>query len=87
MSRDGLLARPRRIEGQVRGITRMIEQDHYCIDVPTQVSAATKGLQQVSLGLFNDQLRHCVADAVTAGGSDADRNLTATAALERLVKS
>ena len=88
MSKDDLLARLRRIEGQVRGIARMIEEDKYCIDVLTQVSAATKGLQQVGLGLFDDHLRHCVADAVAAGGPEANRKLAeATAAVERLVKS
>lgn len=88
MSKDDLLARLRRIEGQVRGIAQMVEQDRYCIDVLTQVSAATKGLQGVALGLFDDHLRHCVADAVAAGGTDAQRKLTeATAAVERLLKS
>src|SRR3954454_8891821 len=82
------LKRLRRVEGQVRGIARMVEQDQYCIDVLTQVSAATKGLEGVALGLFDDHLRHCVADAVAAGGQDADRKLTeATAAVERLLKS
>jgi DNA-binding FrmR family transcriptional regulator len=84
MSKDDLLA----IEGQVRGIARMIEQDQYCIDVLTQMSAATKGLQGVALGLFDDHLRHCVSDAVAAGGPDAQRNLTeATTAVERLLRS
>ena len=88
MSKDDLLARLRRIEGQVRGIARMVEDGQYCIDVLTQVSAATKGLQGVALGLFDDHLRHCVADAVAAGGTDANRKLTeATAAVERLLKS
>jgi CsoR family transcriptional regulator, copper-sensing transcriptional repressor len=88
MSKDDLLARMRRIEGQVRGIARMIEQDQYCIDVLTQVSAATKGLQGVALGLFDDHLRHCVSDAVASGGPDAQRKLTeATTAVERLLKS
>ena len=78
MSKDDLLARLRRVEGQVRG----------SIDVLTQVSAATKGLQQVGLRLFDDHLRHCVADAVPAGGPEANRKLAeATAAVERLVKS
>ena len=88
MSKDDLLARLRRIEGQVRGIARMVDEDTYCIDVLTQVSAATKGLQQVALGLFDDHLRHCVAGAVAAGGPEADRKLTeATAAVGRLLKS
>ena len=88
MSKDDLLARLRRIEGQVRGIARMVESDQYCIDVLTQVSAATKGLQSVALGLFDDHLRHCVAGAVATGGAEADKKLTeATAAVERLLKS
>ena len=88
MSKDDLLVRLRRIEGQVRGLARMVEEDQYCIDVLTQVSAATKGLQQVALGLFDDHLRHCVADAVSIGGEDANTKLTeATAAVERLLKT
>ena len=88
MNKDDLLARLRRIEGQVRGIARMVDEDKYCIDVLTQVSAATKGLQQVALGLFDDHLRHCVADAVAGGGPEANTKLTeATAAVERLLKS
>lgn len=88
MSKDDLQARLRRIEGQVRGIARMVESDQYCTDVLTQVAAATKGLQGVAVGLFDDHLRHCVADAVAAGGDDADRKLNeATAALQRLLKS
>lgn len=88
MNKDDLLARLKRIEGQVRGIARMVEEEKYCIDVLTQVSAATKGLQQVALGLFDDHLRHCVVDAVAEGGDEANRKLTeATAAVERLLKS
>ena len=88
MSKDDLQARLRRIEGQVRGIARMVESDQYCTDVLTQVAAATKGLQGVAVGLFDDHLRHCVADAVAAGGDDAGRKLNeATAAVQRLLKS
>ena len=88
MSKDDLLARLRRIEGQIRGIARMVEGDTYCIDVLTQVSAATKGLQSVAVGLFDDHLRHCVADAVAAGGPDGQQKLReATAAVERLLKT
>ena len=88
MNKDDLLRRLRRIEGQVRGIAQMIEDDRYCIDVLTQISAATKGLQSVAVGMLDDHLRHCVADAVAAGGPDADRKLTeASAAVERLIKS
>ena len=88
LSKPELLTRLRRIEGQVKGVTQMVEDDRYCIDVLTQVAAITKALQSVSLGLFDDHLRHCVADAVAAGGPDADRKLTeATAAVHRLLKS
>ena len=88
MNKDDLLRRLRRVEGQVRGIAQMVEDDRYCIDVLTQVSAVTKALQSVALGMFDDHLRHCVAEAVSAGGPDAERKLTeATAAVERLLKS
>jgi len=88
MDKDDLLSRLRKIEGQVRGVAQMIEDDRYCIDVLTQVAAITKALQSVSVGLFDDHLRHCVADAVAAGGAEADRKLTeATAAVQRLLKS
>jgi CsoR family transcriptional regulator, copper-sensing transcriptional repressor len=80
--------RLKRIEGQVRGIARMVEDDAYCIDVLTQVSAATKALQAVALGLLDDHLGHCVREAVTAGGEDAESKLReATDAIARLVKS
>ena len=66
----------------------MIEDDRYCIDVLTQVAALTKAPQSVAVGLFDDHLRHCVADAVAAGGEEADRKLTeATAAVRRLLKT
>jgi len=88
MNKDDLLRRLRRIEGQVRGIAQMVEDDRYCIDVLTQVAAATKGLQSVAVGMFDDHLRHCVAEAVAGGGKDAETKLTeATAAVERLLRS
>jgi CsoR family transcriptional regulator, copper-sensing transcriptional repressor len=88
MNKEDLLRRLHRVEGQVRGITQMVEEDRYCIDVLTQISAATKALQSVALGMFDDHLRHCVADAVSQGGREADQKLTeATAAVERLLKS
>ena len=88
MDKDNLLRRLRRIEGQVKGLQNMVEDDRYCIDVLTQISSVTKALQSVAVGLFDDHLRHCVADAVTAGGVEAERKLTeATAAVERLIKS
>ncbi|MGN6473749.1 MAG: metal-sensitive transcriptional regulator [Mycobacteriales bacterium] len=80
--------RLRRIEGQVRGIARMVEDDEYCIDVLTQVSAATKALQAVALGLLEDHLGHCVREAMTGGGSAADDKLReASDAIARLVRS
>ena len=82
-----LLTRLRRVEGQVRGLQQMVEDDRYCIDILTQVSAATKALQGVALALLDDHLRHCVTDAV-ANGTDAEAKVAeAYAAIERLVKS
>jgi CsoR family transcriptional regulator, copper-sensing transcriptional repressor len=86
--KDAYLKRLRRIEGQVRGIAKMIEDDKYCVDVLTQVSAATKALEAVALGLLDEHLRHCVAQAVAQGGEIADQKVTeASAAIARLVKS
>jgi CsoR family transcriptional regulator, copper-sensing transcriptional repressor len=88
MEKDDLLKRLRRVEGQVRGLAQMVEDDRYCIDVLTQISAVNKALQSVAVGLLDDHLRHCVADAVAAGGPEAHQKLTeATAAVERLLKS
>ncbi|TQM09941.1 metal-sensitive transcriptional regulator [Pseudonocardia kunmingensis] len=86
--KDAYLKRMRRIEGQVRGIAKMIDDDKYCIDVLTQVSAATKALEAVALGLLDEHLRHCVAQAAAEGGSLADQKVAeASAAIARLVKS
>ncbi|MHA6782160.1 metal-sensitive transcriptional regulator [Pseudonocardia saturnea] len=86
--KDAYLKRMRRIEGQVRGIAKMIEDDKYCIDVLTQVSAATKALEAVALGLLDEHLRHCVTEAVAEGGDVADLKIAeASAAIARLVKS
>lgn len=80
--------RLRRIEGQIRGIQRMVDADAYCIDVLTQISAATRALQGVALELLDDHLAHCVADALADGGADArDKVAEATAAIARLVRS
>ncbi len=88
MSKEQLLNRLRRVEGQIRGLQQMVEADRYCVDVLTQISAVTKALQSVAVGLLDDHLRHCVAEAVAAGGREADHKLTeATAAVERLLKS
>lgn len=80
--------RLRRVEGQVRGLQRMVEDDKYCIDILDQVAAATKALQAVALELLDEHLSHCVARAVAEGGSDADAKVAeASAAIRRLVKS
>ncbi len=89
MDKDDYVKRLNRVEGQVRGIRRMIEEDTYCIDVLTQVSAVTKAIQAVAVGLLDQHVRHCVADAVASGEPvDIDRMVTeATRAIERLVKA
>ncbi|GAC1611212.1 MAG: metal-sensitive transcriptional regulator [Mycobacteriales bacterium] len=87
-SKSEHLKRLARIEGQVRGIARMVEQDKYCIDVLTQVSAATKALQAVALGLLDEHLGHCLVHAVEAGGQEKDAKLKeASDAIARLVRS
>jgi DNA-binding FrmR family transcriptional regulator len=86
--KDAHLKRLRRIEGQVRGLQRMVESDAYCIDVLTQVSAATKALESVALLLLDEHLAHCVTDAIQAGGDEADLKVReASAAIARLVRS
>jgi DNA-binding FrmR family transcriptional regulator len=83
-----LVKRLRRAEGQVRGIQRMVEEDVYCIDILTQVSAATKALETVALALLEDHLSHCVAEAAAQGGPVAQEKLReASAAIARLVRS
>lgn len=87
--KDAVLKRLRRIEGQVRGIERMVASDTYCIDVLTQVSAVTKALQTVAVKLVDEHLRHCVAEAVASDDPDlaAERLAEVSRAIERLVKS
>lgn len=86
--KDDYLRRMRRIEGQVRGIERMIGDETYCIDILTQVSAVTKALQAVSLGLLEEHLSHCVLDAAKAESPDTDAKLReASEAIARLVRS
>ena len=80
--------RLRRIEGQVRGIQGMVDQDRYCIDILDQIAATTRALQAVALELLDDHLSHCVANAMTAGGSEAEDKITeASAAIARMVRS
>jgi DNA-binding FrmR family transcriptional regulator len=88
LDKDDYLRRLRRIEGQVRGLQRMIGEDSYCIDVLTQVSAVTSALHAVALGLLDEHVRHCVADAAGEGPQNADDMVTeATRAIERLLRS
>ena len=83
-----LQTRLRRIEGQVRGLGRMVDDDAYCIDILTQISAATRALQGVALALLEDHLAHCVHEAMVAGGEDADARVReANEAIRRLVRS
>jgi DNA-binding FrmR family transcriptional regulator len=86
--KDAYLKRLRRIEGQIRGLQRMVEEDIYCIDVLTQISAATRALQAVAIGLLEDHLGHCVTQAVEDGGPDAQAKVKEAAeAVARLVRS
>ena len=88
MHKDDYQRRLARIEGQVRGLARMIDEDKYCIDVLTQISAVNSALQSVALGLLDEHLGHCVSQAVTEGGDQADVKLAeASAAIARLVRS
>ena len=87
-AKDEHLKRLRRIEGQIRGLQRMVEDDQYCIDVLTQVSAATRALQSFSLGLLEEHLAGCVVDAAQRGGPEAEAKVhEATQAIARLVRS
>ena len=88
ISKDDYLKRLRRVEGQVRGLQRMVDEDTYCIDVLTQVAATTKALQGIAIGLLDEHVRHCVTEAARNGPEGADAVITeATRAIERLVRS
>jgi CsoR family transcriptional regulator, copper-sensing transcriptional repressor len=88
IDKDDYLKRLKRIEGQVRGLQRMINEDTYCIDILTQVSAVTKALQSVAVGLLDQHVRHCVTNAATSDPDGAGDMVTeATRAIERLIKS
>lgn len=80
------LARLNKIEGQIRGISRMVTDDRYCIDVLTQISAATRALQEVALGLLDDHLRHCVADAARSDPAEGKEKDELTDALRRALR-
>ncbi|HQF04387.1 MAG TPA: metal-sensitive transcriptional regulator [Phycicoccus sp.] len=87
-AQEAYVKRLRRIEGQVRGIQRMIEEDKYCIDILTQISAANRALQSVAMGLLDEHLAHCVVEAARQGDAEADVKLKeASEAIARLVRS
>lgn len=87
-TKDDYLKRLRRIEGQARGLQRMVEDEQYCIDILTQISAMTKALQAVALGLLDEHLNHCVLEAAHHGGPEADHKMQeASEAIRRLVRS
>lgn len=86
--KEAIGRRLRRIEGQVRGLGRMVDEDAYCIDVLTQISAVTRALESVALELLGDHLGHCVREAITKGGPEADAKVReARDAIARLVRS
>ena len=86
--KEAIRRRLRRIEGQVRGLQRMIDEEAYCIDVLDQVSATTRALQAVAIQLLDDHLAHCVTDAIEAGGDEAAAKIEeASTAIARLVRS
>jgi DNA-binding FrmR family transcriptional regulator len=87
-SKDDYAARLSKIEGQVRGLQRMIDQDNYCIDVLTQISSVTKALQSVGVGLLDEHLRHCVQEATARSEDEGDAKIhEATAAIARLLRT
>jgi DNA-binding FrmR family transcriptional regulator len=87
-NKEDLLARLKRIEGQMRGLQRMVEEDKYCIDILTQITAANKALNKVAIALLEDHMKHCVAEAISGDRQEGQRMvLEASAAIERLVKS
>lgn len=88
MGKDDYGRRLRRIEGQVRGLQRMVDEEQYCVDVLTQISSVTRALQGVAMGLLDEHVRHCVAGAVQEGPDEGERKITeAVEAIERLVKT
>jgi len=87
-TKDDVLLRLRRIEGQVRGLQRMVDEDTWCIDVLTQISSVTKALQGVGVGLLDDHIRHCVRDAVQQGDEEGDERIEeVVTAIRRLLRS
>jgi DNA-binding FrmR family transcriptional regulator len=85
--KDDLLGRLRKIEGQVRGLQRLVGEDRYCIDIMTQISAVQSGLRKVAVQLLDDHMRHCVAESLANGGDAEGKISEATAAVERLLRA
>jgi DNA-binding FrmR family transcriptional regulator len=85
--KDELLARLRKVEGQVRGVQRMVDGDQYCIDILTQIAAAGSALKKVAVGLLDDHIRHCVADGRASAKDRETKIAEATAAIDRLLKT
>jgi DNA-binding FrmR family transcriptional regulator len=85
--KDDILSRLRKIEGQVRGLQRLVAEDRYCIDILTQISAAQSGLRKVAVQLLDDHIRHCVAESLVSGEGAGDQISEATAAIDRLLKA
>jgi DNA-binding FrmR family transcriptional regulator len=85
--KDALVGRLRKVEGQLRGLQRMVTEDQYCIDILTQISAAQSGLRKVAVRLLDDHIRHCVAESLASGEDMGAKINEATAAVERLLKS
>ncbi|HZB04336.1 MAG TPA: metal-sensitive transcriptional regulator [Actinomycetota bacterium] len=86
-NREELLGRLRKVEGQVRGIQRMVDQDQYCIDILTQIAAAGSALRKVAVALLDDHIRHCVADGQASANDRETKIAEATAAIDRLLKA
>lgn len=85
--KDDILSRLRKIEGQVRGLQRLVAEDRYCIDILTQTSAVQSGLRKVAVQLLDDHIRHCVAESLASGEDAGDKISEATAAIDRLLKA
>jgi DNA-binding FrmR family transcriptional regulator len=85
--KDDLFGRLRKIEGQVRGLQRLVTEDQYCIDILTQISAVESGLRRVAVKLLDDHIRHCVAESIAGGGDASDKISEATAAVDRLLRA
>ena len=85
-NKEDMLARLRRVEGQVRGLQRMVDEDAYCIDVLTQITAASNALKKVAVGLLDDHIRHCVRGALADGGGD-DKVEELVTAVDRFLRA